>query len=63
MHIDDIKNELLTFTYHEFLFGDKQSIQLQMEERPIISFGQDECIFYLFSLLVIPGEVEMESNK
>jgi hypothetical protein len=48
LHIDDIKDELLTLIYHECPFGGKLSIRMQPEERPLLSFGHDECIFHQF---------------
>ncbi len=49
LHIDDISSkELLTKIYSECPFGGNLSVQKLPEERPLISFGHDECIFRQF---------------
>jgi hypothetical protein len=49
LHIDDISSkELLTKIYSECPFGGNLSVRKLPEERPLLSFGHDECIFCQF---------------
>jgi hypothetical protein len=47
MHIDEIDNEeILTKIYQEYCYCGNLSIRMNpLEERPLLSFGHDECIF------------------
>jgi hypothetical protein len=50
MHIDEIDNEeILTKIYQEYCYCGNLSIRMNpLEERPLLSFGHDECIFRQF---------------
>jgi len=50
MHINKIDNEkILTKIYQEYCYGANLSIRMNpLEERPLLSFGHDECIFRQF---------------
>jgi len=47
MFINEIDNEeILTKIYQEYCYCGNQSIRMNpLEERPLLSFGHDECIF------------------
>jgi hypothetical protein len=49
LHVDEIPdNEILTRINHECWFGGNLSVWKNNNEKPIFSFGQDECIFRQF---------------
>ncbi len=49
MHVDEIPDySLLTYINHECIFGGNLSIRRNPNERPVFSFGHDECIFHQF---------------
>jgi hypothetical protein len=49
LHVDEIPdNEILTRINHECWFGGNLSVWKNNNEKPIFSFGQDECIFHQF---------------
>ncbi len=52
IHVDEkLDNKLLTEINSKLKYGGNLSIHKQPEEKPLISFGHDECIFFnLFSL-------------
>jgi hypothetical protein len=49
LHLDELpESGLLTRINNECQFGGNLSVRRGLEERPIFSFGQDECIFCQF---------------
>jgi len=49
LHVDKIPgNEILTRINRECCFGGNLSVRKNNNEKPIFSFGQDECIFRQF---------------
>jgi hypothetical protein len=50
LHVDELPDsELLTRINKECRFGGNLSVRRGKEERPIFSFGRDECIFRQFT--------------
>ncbi len=50
LQIDEISSEeLLTKIYTECPLGGNLSVQKHSEEKPLIAFGHDECIFRQFT--------------
>jgi hypothetical protein len=49
LHVDDIPDsELLTNINVRYPFGGNLSVRKSPEEKPLLSFGHDECIFQQF---------------
>jgi hypothetical protein len=49
LHVDEIpNNKLLTIINATCKFGGKLSVRMAPEEKPLLSFGHDECIFRQF---------------
>jgi len=49
LHVDEIPdNKLLTIINATCKFGGKLSVRMAPEEKPLLSFGHDECIFRQF---------------